>query len=348
MNTKSGRTVAAGTAAAIVLFFFIVVQHTTAPFDAWADVLDNAKNAVSCHYRVRNLDSPRTESERMFSDTGFSAHTYEDGELVEKWNIDFTVGTAVHMIMPLELAVSMTMGDEMVDSYKHKNPRYMFERLAEIDHEDLGSRKIDGQKVVGIRVRGRNLIPELMDEAEFELWADPDTKYPVRLDATGKSADGTMTKRVRFYDFEWNIRTEPQDFRAKIPRTYQVVSNVDINIDEQHTIEGLRGYADETGRYPRTLAYEQLTREMWGQLGRRVLSAEFLPTVHLLRAACGFYGKLVQAERQVIYFGDRVKPGDENRILMRWKLGEDSYRIIFGDLRTDSVSGDALLELESY
>jgi hypothetical protein len=32
------------------------------------------------------------------------------------------------------------------------------------------------------------IIPELMDDAEFELWADPDTKYPVRLDATGKSA----------------------------------------------------------------------------------------------------------------------------------------------------------------
>jgi hypothetical protein len=348
MNTRSGRTLAAGTVAAIVFFFFMIVQHTAAPFDAWAEVIDNAKNAISCHYRVRNLDSPRTESARIFSDIGFATDTFEDGELVEKWRIDFVGKTAVHMITPLERAVSMTFGDEMIDSYAHKNPKYMFEALSELEHEDLGKRKIDGKRVVGIRVRGHNLIPELMDEAEFELWADPDTKYPVRLDATGTSADGKMTKRVRFYDFEWNEHTDEQDYQPDIPRGYEVIDDVNINMDEKNTIKGLRIYAEETGRYPSTLAYEQLTREMWKRLGRRVLSAGFLPNVHRLRAACGFYGKLVQDEQNVIYFGDRVAPDDADRILMRWKVDEDRYRVIYGDLETDTISGSDLLELESY
>jgi hypothetical protein len=348
MNTRPGRTLAAGTVAVAVLFFFIVIQHTAGSFDAWAEVIEKALNATSCRYRVRNLDSPRTEASRVFSDIGFSSDTYEDGELVEKMRIDFTGNTAVHMIVPLERAVDMTIGDGMVESYAHKNPKFMFELLAEVEHEDLGRRKIDGHSVVGIRVRGRNLIPEIMDEGEFEIWADPDTKWPVRVDATGSSADGSMTKRVRFYDFEWNVPVSERDFRPEIPRGYEVISNVDIEIDEEHTIEALRGYSRATGRYPSTLAYEQLTREIWKTLGMKTLSSEFLPNVHRMRAACGFYGKLVQDERKVVYFGDRVKPGEDDRVLMRWRLYDGRYRVIFGNLRTDTVASDDILELEGH
>lgn len=107
----------------------------------------------------------------------------------------------------------------------------------------------------------------------------------------------------------------------------------------------MRGFARETGRYPTTLAYEQLTREMCKLMGRKALSASFLPEVHPIRAACGFYGKLVQEERNVIYCGDRVKPGDADGVLMRWKIGDDHYRVIYEDLRADTTGGDVLLEL---
>jgi hypothetical protein len=52
--------------------------------------------------------------------------------------------------------------------------------------------------------------------------------------------------------------------------------------------------------------------------------------------------------RNVIYFGDRVKPGEKDRILMRWRLDNGRYRVIYGDLRADTVDGDEILNLESH
>ena len=61
--------------------------------------------------------------------------------------------------------------------------------------------------------------------------------------------------------------------------------------------------------------------------------------------ASTFYGNLVRDEMEVVYFG-QVRPGEEDRVLMRWKTGADQYRVVFGDLRASNVSGGQLLEIE--
>lgn len=348
METRSGRMVAGGTAAAVLIFLLVFIHSTTVPFSAWAEVLEKVRDATSCRYRVINLDSQRTEAVRTFSDLGFSTETYEDGELVERMAIDFTAKTIVHAVLPLKRAVRMTLGDEMLKSYIEKNPKHIFEHLSEVEHEDIGSRRIDGQTAVGIRVQSHKAIPELMDEAEFEIWADPDSRWPIRIDVRGSSADGGITKRVRFYDFEWNVPLSEDEYQPVIPSDYDVVSGIELEIDEEHAVAGLKSFARVAERYPSTLAYEQLTRELWRFMGSRVLSTDVLPVVHQIRAVCGFYGKLVQEDRNVLYLGDRVKPGDSARVLMRWKIDEDHYRVIFGDLRIETVGDDELLELEGH
>lgn len=348
MKTRSGRMVAGGAAAAIIIFLFIIIHSTTTPFTAWADVLEKVRNATSCRYRARNLDSQRTEAVRVFSELGFATSTFEDGELVEGMSIDFSAKTVVHYIPPLKRGVRMKLGDEMMESYIAKDPMKIFSAVSEFEHEEIGTRQIDGRRAVGIRARGTKAIPELMDEAVFEIWADPETEWPIRIDVRGKSADGAITKRVRFYDFEWNVPVTEADFRPDIPDDYEMITGPEFEISEEHTIAGLKNYARAAERYPSTLAYEQLTREMWRLMGKRVLSTDVLPVVHQIRAACGFYGKLVQSDSDVLYFGDRVQPGDAGRILMRWKVDDDRYRVVFGDLRTGTVSGAELLELESH
>ena len=69
--------------------------------------------------------------------------------------------------------------------------------------------------------------------------------------------------------------------------------------------------------------------------------------VHQMRAACEFQGKLARDDKDVLYFGDRVNPGDADRILLRWKTGRNRYRVLFGDLSAKTVGADDLLELES-
>ena len=346
METRRGRLVTGVAAAAIIAVFVIILQTTTTSFNAWADVLEKAVNATSCKLRVTNVDNPAHNSIMIFSDIGYSTSVYESGRNVESMYVDYTGKTVVHVIPPLKRAISMKLGDDLLHVYVEKDPRQFFMMARETEHEDLGKKIINGREVVGIRTKGENPIPELLEVAEFEIWADPETRWPVMIEVRGRSSDGTMTKHVRFDDFVWNISVSQKDFQPNIPDDYEVISGLEMETSEEHTIEGLRAFARVTGKYPETLTYTQAAMEMWRLIGKRVLSSEVLPVVHQIRAACEFQGKLAREGREVLYFGDQVPPGDTDRVLLRWKTGKDRYRVLFGDLRADTVDAEELLQLE--
>ncbi len=52
-----------------------------------------------------------------------------------------------------------------------------------------------------------------------------------------------------------------------------------------------------------------------------------------------FYRKLLLEDREPEYFGSTVKPGDGSAVLMRWKLDDEYIRVIYGDLRVETVRG---------
>jgi hypothetical protein len=51
----------------------------------------------------------------------------------------------------------------------------------------------------------------------------------------------------------------------------------------------------------------------------------------------GFYHQLLSQDREPEYFGATVKPGDSDAVLMRWKLDDKHWRVIYGDLRTETI-----------
>jgi hypothetical protein len=59
------------------------------------------------------------------------------------------------------------------------------------------------------------------------------------------------------------------------------------------------------------------------------------------------YEHLVQGGRDAAYYGDSIDPEDGNAVLMHWKLSDDKYRVIFGDLREMEVSAEELIKLQS-
>ena len=48
-----------------------------------------------------------------------------------------------------------------------------------------------------------------------------------------------------------------------------------------------------------------------------------------------------------VYHGDVVTPTDVELPLMRLKVSVNEYRVIFGDLHVETVTPDALVELEA-
>ena len=59
------------------------------------------------------------------------------------------------------------------------------------------------------------------------------------------------------------------------------------------------------------------------------------------------YEDLVRQGKHVVYYGDRIAPGDKNAILMHLKLPDDKYRVVFGDGSTTIVNAEQLIELHS-
>jgi hypothetical protein len=53
-----------------------------------------------------------------------------------------------------------------------------------------------------------------------------------------------------------------------------------------------------------------------------------------------FYQQLLEENREPEYFGATVQPGDSDAVLMRWKLDDGSFRVIYGDLRAETVAMD--------
>jgi len=41
-----------------------------------------------------------------------------------------------------------------------------------------------------------------------------------------------------------------------------------------------------------------------------------------------------------------VTPKDADKVLLRWKVSDNEYRVIFGDLRAKTVTAEQLTELE--
>ena len=59
-----------------------------------------------------------------------------------------------------------------------------------------------------------------------------------------------------------------------------------------------------------------------------------------------FYMMLVQEKKAPVYYGETVGPDNPEAVLLRWKISDDQYRVIFGDLSAMDVTAKELDDLE--
>jgi hypothetical protein len=60
-----------------------------------------------------------------------------------------------------------------------------------------------------------------------------------------------------------------------------------------------------------------------------------------------FYMALVQDQKEPVYYGKTVTPKDADKVLLRWKVSGNEYRVIYGDLHAETVTPEKLAELEA-
>jgi hypothetical protein len=77
------------------------------------------------------------------------------------------------------------------------------------------------------------------------------------------------------------------------------------------------------------------------------MQQELMNKTMQLQGPSFFYNKLVQDGKEPVYHGDKVTTEFGDSVLMRWKIAENQYRVIFGNLSVQTVNADELAELEA-
>jgi hypothetical protein len=260
--------------------------------------------------------------------------------------------------------------DAEEDYYKEKynDPHTVIKEILNCSHTSLGQSVIDGKTVEGFQTTdlaykggffGRS---DLMAGAEAEkvdvkLWVNVETFLPIRFEEDIITKGGMHIHEVS-YDFHWNVVVNDDDFEPNITEDYNSPDG-DWNIpafNEENAIKGLRLFANYAGNYPVNLDSEAFEKEAKKYLEESHVSNEELTEeektqqnseLFLMLTSVAFYNDLIEENMDPVYYGKTITPKDADKVLMRWKVSENEYRVIFGDLQAETVGPDVLAELES-
>lgn len=214
---------------------------------------------------------------------------------------------------------------------------------------ELAQETIAGRPAVGYRVPGEKLgIPKPRKPgaapAYAEVWVDTQTRLPARLLLNMPLWEEGQRLKIVYDQFEWNIPLEASVFAANIPADYVKIDATLAHPTEEALLNTLKQLAFWTGQYPATIGpgsvlgrlhtmiaddkradFEKLGRDGVIRLGMEISGGTM------------YFMKLVREGHEPEYFGDEVTPADADKVLLRWRLDDGQMRVVYGDLRVETI-----------
>jgi outer membrane lipoprotein-sorting protein len=227
------------------------------------------------------------------------------------------------------------------------------ERLAAFSGKadrDLGVKEINGKKAHGFRIDNKKVHAD-SDPGFTEIWLDAESNLPLFIHYEFKHFNHTSI--VENSDIQWNIDLNPQLFDPTPPKGYADESPKPPTLEQQlaRIVEALKIYSDVSGgQYPQTEHFSTLDDDLCRRLGLTEITyaAKEGDAGKAARAARGFNQLLLLCvyNADFAYYGKTVKPGDKHKVLLRWKLDDGRYEVIFGDLSAKTATAEQLRTLE--
>jgi hypothetical protein len=347
---------AAAAVVVAVLTLSVILDGSGSGGVVWADVItriDDAQEYICRRIEKRTGDEDLEIVEYRSAVHGLRQDIYESGVL-----------QAVQYIVPREKRMYALihrdrtyMKSEMTDEQltelaRQSMAKELVNSFREHDHKKLGRRRIDRVMAEGIEITDTKKWQGVFEGGEWRLWVDVKTQWPVRIELEGIAAGGSVRKTIVLKDFHWSPKLSSDDFAFEIPDGYKLIADLEpVVADEDHAIAGLRAYAKLLdGRYPSSLSLataiaeaEKYVEKHDGYDGR---AGRDIKLLFEIRSACNFYAELSEAGADPAYYGSEVRGSDFDRVLLRWRLEDGEYRVVYGDLRAETVSPSRLEELE--
>ncbi|HUT93685.1 MAG TPA: hypothetical protein VMY37_29750 [Thermoguttaceae bacterium] len=210
--------------------------------------------------------------------------------------------------------------------------------IPDFKRESLGEKEIDGRPVVGFRIS--------LPAAVFNVWGDPKTGLPVRIEATlALMPDMKLTMS----DFAFNVEMDESLFSVEPPAGYEVTviqgQTINASPEEKDLIEVFRCYSELSGgRFPDLLDMMWLNQTVMGQRWladhlqpqktEAKRSEEWAEAQAKIQRGMEFTA-LLPKEADSHYAGKGVSLGAADTPIF-WYRPKDAkkYRVIYADLST--------------
>jgi outer membrane lipoprotein-sorting protein len=327
-------------AAAVILVLagWLFLPGTQSTASAFNEVVDKFMSAKSARFimEVKSEAMPTTQTFRA----EFLAPNRIRQEVFNVTNIaDYNQGKVLTLMPATKEAILMTIKNRPKDA----KPENMFDHVRKIlserrkdespDIVSLGEKEIDGKKVEGFRNKNGDTL--------LDVWGDPMTGWPVRIETTW---NGTPKTETVFKSFEFNVPVDESRFSLEIPVGYtQRTVELDASpATEADLIAAFQMAYDMKSPLPSSIDamgvamfVAKLTAEEMVKLGNDTQTA----MQYGLKIGRGFqFAHQLPAAADAHYAGKGVTKDETDRPIFWYKPeGKSTYRVIYGDLSVREV-----------
>jgi hypothetical protein len=265
----------------------------------------------------------------------------------------------------------MEFDDDLLARMKKQNndPREMIKQIMACEYTELGRSVIDGIEVEGFQTTDPAWAggAGAMESVKVTLWVDVETWLPVRAEMDFKVNEQMQMHGV-IYDYQWDVQADASQFEPVIPEDFTAFPADGMKMPgmtEEAAIEGLKFFAEISGKYPENLnlmnlmqefgklkdsqspAAEQMRQKLKHAQSDEEKATQIMDMMRPFQSLGMFYMTLVRDKKDPAYYGESVGPDDADAVLLRWKVSDDQYRVIYGDLTAQNVSAEQLAQLEN-
>ncbi|SIN87834.1 hypothetical protein SAMN05444166_1404 [Singulisphaera sp. GP187] len=227
----------------------------------------------------------------------------------------------------------------------------------------VGIREIRGRKAEEFIVPWAHVVEDVSNgDARMHMWLDTETSLPVRVDLIDLGPKGGEIYRLE--NFHWG-KQDPKLFDTTVPAGFAKLPTLDLKAEQitEYVVFGLSTFAKYNhGKYP---AVKYVYGDQQGEALRKLMGMGpeaigwVVPSKETKWSdpkagefAHGSYGmswinSLQREHPECVYHGKSVTSQDADKVLLRWKLDDDEYRVIYGNLKAENVSAERLKELEA-
>jgi len=376
-----GRTSKLAAAAVIILAAFLALNL----FDktsgiVWADVVKRLEEIKSGTYRITAdiTGMPLTPEDYVTHIIQDVTLSYEQNAVRIDASVQAPNGTRksriyllfedrvlTSLMLDQKKYIEVTIGEERMKKMSEENgdPATILKAMLERDYIELGRQIIDGVWAWGIEVAdpklgttmGSLISGGVFDEMTVQLWVDEKNEFPIRLIATGSTKDGKTSMKTIYDNFQWNTEIDPALLKPEIPDDFELLvqGQWETGQEAEEIIDVLRLFVEfADGKYPPTLKTMTVANAIAPALrkkfprGSREPSKELIARLIKIDRVGMMYTTLEKDGKDPAYYGDKVTADHPEAVLFRWKIDNDTYRVIFGDLSTRDVTREELAELE--